>query len=371
LVIGNGFAALGAAWAASRAGAQVNVVSSGTGSSGLYSGMVDGPAPSAEASDLAARLGLVVGSGPRAVATREGVVRSAIGRDHALLDLESVAGRRVAVADFSRDDFDASLLAASFAKSPWAIRTRTDFVAVPVEALIAGFERRIAPYDLALRFDVAARREALSAALRAARADAQAWLVGPWLGVASNAAEDLAQRLGCPVGETSSPPGGAAGARFELRRDALLAELGVGVIQAQVHGAERKPGGFRVGLSDGTQLDVRAVVLAVGGVAAGGIVLDADGSNFGFRLSLRADAPLRLAGELIDGTSSLWGVSFARWGLSALERIGVQADRVGRVGATPGLFACGDVVAGRARCVLEALGSGILAGRGAASEPGV
>jgi anaerobic glycerol-3-phosphate dehydrogenase len=370
LVVGSGFAALGAAWAAARIGARVMLVSSGTGSSGLYSGMVDGPPPSAEALELATRLGLVLGAGPRALATREGVVRSAAGRDRALLDLDAVSGREVAVADFGRDDFDAALLASSFATSAWAQKSQTGFVAVPIQVLTAGFERRIPAYDLASRFDDPLRRQALAAALRAARSDAAAWLLGPWLGIHSEVADELAQTLSCPVGETSSAPGGAAGARFELRRDALLSELGVRCLEAQVDIVARTGQGFRIALADGIELEARAVVLALGGVAAGGIAFEADGAQRGFRLSLRAEAPLRLDGEFLEAASSLWGMSLVRLGLSSLERVGVQADRVGRVGSTPGLFACGDVVAGRTRNVLEALGSGILAGRGAALEPG-
>ena len=54
----------------------------------------------------------------RRVATLEGNVRPARGSDRALLDLERCAGKRVAVVDLERDDWDAPLLAKSFAASP-------------------------------------------------------------------------------------------------------------------------------------------------------------------------------------------------------------------------------------------------------------
>ena len=123
LVIGAGFAGVGAAWAIARAGAKVQLLHARAGASALYSGIVDGPTPGAETLELGMRLGLSIAGAPRAVATREGVVRSAMGRDRALLDLEALAGRRIAVADIGRDDWDARLLAQSFAGSPWARRT--------------------------------------------------------------------------------------------------------------------------------------------------------------------------------------------------------------------------------------------------------
>lgn len=371
LVVGGGFAGLGAAWAAARAGVSVHLVHSSAGASAIYSGIADGSAPSAETLELSLRLGLSLGGAPRAVATREGVVRLAMGRDRALLDLEALAGRRVAVADIGRDDWDARLLAQSFTASAWARRTRTEFLAVPVAGLAEGAERRIAPYDFARRFDDPARLVALAQALRSAQPEAAAWLLGPWLGVESEAASQLAAQLSRPVGETSSAPGGAAGARFELRRDEILRELRVDVRAAGVRAVVAASESLIVELDDDTRLEGRAVVLALGGVAAGGIVLrpEAGSGKLRFQLSLSAPGTLRLDAEALDSGSSQWGPSFQRLGLAALERVGVRADAVGRVSGAMRCFAAGDLVAGRSRTVLEALNAGIVAGRGAASEP--
>jgi anaerobic glycerol-3-phosphate dehydrogenase len=371
LVIGAGLAGLGAAWAAARVGARVTVVHAGAGASALYSGIADGPTPSADTLELSLRLGLQLAGAPRAVATREGVVRSAMGRDRALLDLEALAGRRIAVAEANRDDWDARLLANSFATSAWARRTRTEFVAVPIAGLGEGPERRIAPYDFARCFDDPTRLLTLAEALRAAEPEAAGWLLGPWLGIETEAASRLAAQLSRPVGETSSAPGGAAGARFDLRRDEILRELGVSVERARVHAVVAAADSVFVELDDHRQLEARAVVLALGGVAAGGVVLrpEANSGKLRFQLSLSAPAALRLDGEMVDAGSSPWGPSFQRVGLGALERVGVRADAVGRVSGANRCFACGDVVAGRPRTVLEALNAGIVAGRGAASEP--
>ncbi|MES1185660.1 MAG: FAD-binding protein, partial [Myxococcales bacterium] len=119
LVLGAGFAGVAAALAARRAGASVSVVHAAAGASSLYAGSVDGPAlsglePSAPLKELAVGLGLRL-SPHAVVATREGVIRISNGSDAALLDLAPLAGKRIALVDVPRDDWDAPLLARCFA----------------------------------------------------------------------------------------------------------------------------------------------------------------------------------------------------------------------------------------------------------------
>jgi thioredoxin reductase len=371
VVVGGGFAGVAAAWAAARAGREVILAHAAAGASAIYSGIVDGSAPSAEALELALLLGLAVGAVPRSVATREGAVRLASGRDRALLDLEPLAGRRVAVLDLGRDDWDAALLAKSFSASAWSQRTRTEFVAVRVDGLVDGAERRIAIYDLGLRFDDSARVSALAARMREADPNAAAWLTPPMLGVRNEAASQLAALLSRPVGETSSPPGGAAGARFELRRDELLERLGVRIELGRVARVRPEASGLRVQLASGDSWLARSVVLALGGIASGGVILAAEyGRPLSFEISLDADVALRLDGELLDAGSSVWGPSFSRKGLSLLERVGVHTDATGRASAQSALFAAGDLLADRPRSVLDALSAGTRAGLAASQFEG-
>lgn len=372
VVVGGGFAGVAAAWAAARASVSVVLVHGGAGASALYAGILDGPPPDAEGRELCQALGLSVEDTSRAVATREGVIRTAFGRDPALLDLDAVAGARVAVADLGRDDFDAELLAQSFGASPWARRTRTRFVAAPVRALASGAERRIAAYDLAVAFDAPERQRALAASLGGAGAEADAWLLGPWLGVDAPVAGELSRALARPVGEVSSPPGGAAGARFERRRDALLSTIGVQVRRERalsVSASGRSRPALELELEPGGRLEASAVVLALGGVGAGGIAFASQDDTTlarGCRLSLAAPVVFELDREVFDGSSSLAGLSFQTLGLGALERIGVRADPAGAASAELPLYAAGDVVAGRDRTVLTAIASGLAAGKSAA-----
>ncbi len=116
-------------------------------------------------------------------------------------------------------------------------------------------------------------------------------------------------------------------------------------------------------------LEFSAVVLALGGVAAGGVELTADpqrGRN-GFKLGLEAPARLSLDGDVADQASSLYGPDFEATGFGPLERVGVELTSEGWVrsdaGAEVGLVAAGDCVAARPRTLLEAVNSGCAAAK--------
>ncbi len=397
VVVGAGIAGSAAAFAAARAGAEVVVVHDRAGASALCSGALDLEAWDTDASgevaaraqraltdaELAAfltalgahRLG---GTAPNGViATASGVVRPACAADRALLDLAPLAGRRVAVADIERDDWDASLLAKAFGASAWAEHTGTTFTPVFVRLLRTGYERRIAPYDFAELHDDPARGAALADALNAAAPDVDAWLVGPWLGIQPDTVAAIRARARVPLGETTSLLAGAAGARFERARDRLFTELGVEVRRGRVGRVAARDASWALELapdSDGApgELAASAVVLATGGVGAGGIVFTwrLPGVVRGFELPFAAPVTLALDGESLGGGGSLYGPSLETKGLGALERVGIACDALGRpVGknaAQMGLFVAGDAVAGRPRTMLGAALAGLASGNVAA-----
>jgi anaerobic glycerol-3-phosphate dehydrogenase len=396
-VIGAGVAGTAAAWAAARAGAKVSVFSDRAGASALYSGALDlepwhvsGQAEEralaedrlladAEVRAFADALG-VFRLGRSLLATREGVVRPALGADSALLDLGPLAGRRVGVFDVERDDWDAALLARGFGASRFAERTGTTFVPVVIKMLRAGHERRISAYDLAALHDGEARLAALAEALHAARAGVDAFLSGPWLGLEPATARALAASVGVPVGETTSKLGGVAGARFERARDRLFGALGIAFSTGRVAtvaargercvvgmGGAEAPGGER-------ELECDGVVLATGGVAAGGIVFtwDPERGRRGFELGLAAPVELELDGERLTGFGSLYGVTLEGSGLDVLDRVGIAARAGGNLVAigTDGarLAAAGDCLAGRPRTALRAVLDGLSAGGAVARD---
>ncbi len=378
-VVGAGAAGVASAWRATERGAAVTLVHDTAGASSLYSGAVDllewddprpPPALDAASVELAGRL-WQLGDPECRVATAAGVLRPARGIDPALLDLAPLAGRHIAVADVGRDAWDAPMLARALSDSSWARSTNTRFSVVEVAALRHTYERFIPAWDFAQLHDNPDRRAWLVERIGRARSDADAWLFGPWLGVEPGSAETIREALGRPLGETTSPPGGAAGSRFERRRNAVLEQSGVAVIEARALALEATGNGFRIelgparsGATADETLDVDAVVLCVGGVAAGGIVLDdaQTGHKGGasFHLSLRAPVRFELDGEELDGVSSLHGVDFEARGLDVLERVGVLSTAE-QVRGQRGLFVAGDAAAGRPRTVLEAVRSGIAA----------
>jgi glycerol-3-phosphate dehydrogenase subunit B len=173
--------------------------------------------------------------------------------------------------------------------------------------------------------------------------------------------------------------GGAAGARFEKARDAVCRASSIEVSRGRVSAIERMGERFVVRFDDGGEkgagrdgeVEALAVVLATGGVAAGGVafVWDPERGAHGFRLAYDAPVALALDGEPGDSGGSLYGASLETRGLGVLERVGIHAAATGAVidgnVNVSGLFAAGDALAERPRTVLEAVRSGIRAARAA------
>jgi hypothetical protein len=116
------------------------------------------------------------------------------------------------------------------------------------------------------------------------------------------------------------------------------------------------------------ELEARAVVLATGGVGAGGVRFAWQPPSVirGFELPFEAPVALALDGERLGGGGSLYGPSLETIGLGALERVGIDCDALGRpLGQNPdetGLFVAGDAVSGRPRTMLEAALAGLRTG---------
>jgi anaerobic glycerol-3-phosphate dehydrogenase len=370
LVLGAGFSGLAAAFAAHRAGATVTVVHQAPAASALYAGVVDGELAAGDGllQQLAASLRLRLGPGT-IVATREGVIRRAQGSDAAVLDLAPLAGKRVALVDVPRDDWDGPLLLRSYQESDWARATGTRFQLVPLELLEKSHQRRVSPFDFATSFERAERPAWLHAVLKE-HTGPDAWLFGPWLGVKRPLASELTNSLGVPVGEVTSPPGGVAGARFEARRDALLAELGVELVCQRAIEVRPRDSDISLRLEDGRELSADVMVLAAGGFVSGALELSGALSGAepaGFRLAILGLPPLKAHGELARPVSSLFGVDLAARGRGLLERVGVPVSAAGRVSGAARVFAAGDVLGKVTPSVGHALTSGLRAGSNAAS----
>ncbi len=402
-VVGAGAAGLAAAWAAARHGATVRLVDSGSGVSALVGGAADhrpweeiaravalrGQTPlagelPAGVADFAADLDLW--SLPLAeepllrLATEAGRLRTARGADSALLDWTQIpAGGRVILPRAIRSEWDAGSLARSLREDTYVRSRGLKLEVVDAKLFKLQGEERIAPADLALRHDEPQRLAWLEMRLGQLVAEAgasDAILLGPWLGVRSPVASVLSKNLGLVVGEVLSGVGGAAGLRFEFARERMLAKLGIELQLACVEAVEPVEDGYALSIEGRQPPEIAdAVVLAIGGVAAGGVVYCAPETRAGrdapdrgsraFKLSLDAPVDLRAHGKRLDVTSSIHGprMDDCAWPIDAdpglLEAVGVDCDPTGRV--LPGLYAAGDAVGDAPRTVLEAVASGIRA----------
>ncbi len=316
------------------------------------------------------------------IATVAGCIRPARGRDRALLDLGELEDTRVFLPRVDRAGWDADSLARVFTASTFARRHRLRFSAVDAPVLRFDDEHRIGDADLAARHDDDARLRWLAARLRetvAGGGGVGAVLLGPWLGVAAPRAEALSAMVGLPCGEALIGASSPAGLRFEAARDRMLDGAGVRRVWDRAIAVTRVDA-LSVAVAGGDAVLVAdTVVLAIGGIAAGGVVYappeQAAGSELSrrgrrpFQLSLDVEVALSAGGPTpLDIVSSMRGpeLDSSAWPADGrpalLETIGVSC--VGSRAAER-IHAAGDVVAGRRRTLLEAAESGIAAGAAA------
>ncbi|MFO0679851.1 MAG: hypothetical protein U0169_25225 [Polyangiaceae bacterium] len=219
---------------------------------------------------------------------------------------------------------------------------------------------------------------------------ARAVLLPPWLGARGERATVLSARLGVRVGEIVSGVPGSAGTRFRAKRDAAFERAGVTVVRGRVTAVAfdaKDAGPIRVDLEDGIRLVCDAVVLATGGVLGGGLrYFPSDATETGtvpkearapFEATIEAPVRVGWGGDAVPSPSSLFGTPpeelFAsRWDdtEAPADRVGVLTGPSGRANADHGIFAVGDLVSDAARTVLDAVVSGVDAGRAAAAGHG-
>jgi glycerol-3-phosphate dehydrogenase subunit B len=396
VIIGGGAAGTAAAFAAVKSGAKVTVVLGRPGATSLGSGALDGPGPTALGalySDVhafieALALWEIAEEGCK-LATTAGLLRTARGRDRALLDVGQFRHASIAVVDASRPGWDAIGLARAWNAEPWARAHGVRFDAVAVDVLRYARESTAPDADLAAQHDDPERVAWLVERLKTAPSlqNKRGIVLGPWLGTRGGVAARVAAAIGKPIGEPLSAPGGAAGLRFEAARDALFAKIGVTTVASWAtrvtpNGA---PTPIRVeldakgALDPKGALDADAVVLAVGGLVSGGIRFT---PHEPFTLSVAGPAVFALRNAPLITSGSPHGApfeSFAWTGerpAAGFERVGIWTSDDGRLRAIDGsprptLFAAGDAVADAPRTLIDAICSGSIAGRAAALESAI
>lgn len=387
LVVGAGFAGCAAAWQLLRFGAEVSLVWEAGGASELYSGALDrepwaGRASlqrplGAHESEFLASLGLwALNEGtPSRLAAGSGVVRGADLRDRALLNLEPWRGGKIAVVDWGRPGWDAAQLARAWSESPWASESRSELVRVELAPPSREELRLLSDHDLALCFDEPPWQAAVAESLRALDPAFAACIVGPWLGLSPDCSERLRRLSGRALGESLSDPGGLAGVRFQIARDAWLGRTRLPAYRGRVQSLQRTAQGI---VATWRALDASTseplgeafdcVVLALGGVLGGGVRYQSglvSTRSGAFSLSLEAPAELRLDGRDVGLVAGSEGADLVALGMAALDRVGVRVTSEQQLPEQAGLFAAGDVVAARPRTALEAISAGLRAAEAA------
>ncbi len=369
VVIGSGAAGTAAALAARAARARVTMVRGKTGATSLGCGAID------DELDLATKtivhalelFSLVRASLP----TSAGTLRTACGSDLALANLATSNGA-VLVARVAHPSWDASALAAAFAEHD----TR-GFVARDVGLVAHTNERAMGHIELAALHDEPARLALAAERIKKALSEGGTFgavLLPPWLGISAPRARELSALVGIPCGEVLATFDGPAGARFERARDRCLQNASIETLAGRVERVASSDDGCTIELG-GTSISADAVVLATGGVLAGGIQYTPGEaataravpppSHAPFALSYEAPVVLGAHGRALVVPGSVFGVApesltWPHANPPLLESVGVLVD--GRLRASDRIFVCGDALEGVPRTLSSAFATGALAG---------
>jgi hypothetical protein len=377
VVIGAGVAGSGAAIAAALEGAEVVVVSGGTGASTLWTGRVAPHAGEISAAGREVAEAFQVRLGRCLLVTSHAGAVTGHGYEAGLLDLSPVlrARRCVGVVRCPRPGWDADAIARDAGEGA---------IAIDASVLRHVDERHLPDADFAARHDDAERLgwlgERLRDALHRAGDRPAALLLPPSLGLDRQRASDLSKLAGLPCGEAMGLPGGPVGLRVESARDRIFETRGIEVVIARATAIETASSGWRVALGR-DRIDAGAVVVAAGGLLGGGLEYQPSEwihaaelppcARAPFRCTINGPFPIGADGRFLEAPSSLFGVppESIAWPLARdplLEKVGLLAAGDGHV--APALYAAGEILADRPRTWLEALESGVRAGAAASRE---
>lgn len=366
VVIGSGIAGTAAALTLRDKGAEVVLVRGAAGASMLAPGILDGEMPLDHG--ILDSLGIYA-LGDAIVATSYGILRKANGIDRGILDLAKLPKGNVLVPDIEREGWDGPLLARGLGESPIAKARGLAFVSAPAQLILQTSDRVLPDADIAGANDEPARIAQLAERIRAVVSGHVAVLLPPWLGIDAPRAEALSKAVGVPCGEIAIAPSSPAGFRFARARDRAFEKAGVLVVSGFAEAIEVDGDALVVRMPDADSIRASAVVVAIGGIAAGGIhYLPGEASLATalpraprpvFASSIKGAGTLGWDGEPVLVPGSLFGIppESLAWPYAdpaPLERVGILR------GTSPeNVVVAGDAMADATRSFLGALRSGV------------
>jgi len=255
--------------------------------------------PSTEAREFLEALGVFGPAGY--VATSEGVIRPAQAVGARVLNLQSHAGKRIALAHWERDDYRPRSLAVQLADSDWARTTRTRIEVIDVPGVVEPDHLRYPLAAFCRLFDDDERLRKLTQAATRLAPEMSALLLGPWLG----AAKEPLPASGVSIGETLSPPDGAFGRRVERAFQDWLTHAEIEMREVYVKEIRREATRVRVEAvhplsREASTIWADGIVVATGGLIGHGVDL---WSEPGRPLEMRAllGSPAAVIGGARDG----------------------------------------------------------------------
>jgi hypothetical protein len=311
------------------------------------------------------------------VVTNDGQLRWARGAVAGVLDFSGLGPGTIAVLDPGRPGWDTERLCAALGQEPLFEQAGLRAVSLRVPLLTAATRAPSAPLadaQFARALPPSAQLAELIASATAQLAaqlgePPKALLCGPWMytevaAVAALEAEPALVRLGIRIGETLSPPYGLAGQRFEASRKVFVdGHPALRCLVARAVSVTRKSGGWLARVEPafwtgpesgaGEVVEAERCVLALGGIAGGGIQL---GEQHHVRLgvSLEPASHLRWQARPWLLSASETGLDVQGFGLHNLTRVGLEASM-----HSGSLRAVGDLIADRPRSILRAAQSGL------------
>jgi glycerol-3-phosphate dehydrogenase subunit B len=399
VVLGAGIAGTAAALTAAKQGARVTVVHAHAGASALGRGAWHGSSRTFAHDDgtdddvffVVNALGH--GSlGDCTLATHDGGLLDARGRDGSLLDLRTLPADAVVLVPYSPVlAWDGAFLARAWSESARALGRALEFRAVHTSLHLRREERWLSDGAMAMLHDDDERLLWLGERLRESAASvsgASAWLLPPWLGATMSRAGALSSMVGLRCGEATALPGGPAGFRFCGARDRAFAAAGVHCVAERVREIVERASAVHVHCASEREFAADAVIIATGGLVGGGVLYgpseaeasDGDAPRVvrrAFRSGIQLPDTARVGTvELrFETPGSLFGpapetLAWPYVDAPLLERVGIVCNGT-LVRGTDRVHAAGDVVADGPRGWLDALRSGARAAIAALASVGV